>query len=69
MKRLAVSLLFTLVAASFVPDAAIAFGKLKSRAGKHLGCSAMAYHAVSSSESARKTASQISDWKEKGHRL
>jgi hypothetical protein len=38
--RLAVSLLFTLVAASFLPNATLAVAKLRSRTDKILGCTA-----------------------------
>jgi hypothetical protein len=38
--RLMVSLLFTLVAASFLPNATIAVEKLRSRTDKILGCTA-----------------------------
>jgi len=39
--RLAVSILFTLIAATCIPNAMIAVGKLKSRTGEILGCSAV----------------------------
>jgi len=39
--RLAVSMLFTLVAASFLPNATLAVAKLRSRTDKILGCRAV----------------------------
>jgi hypothetical protein len=39
--RVAVSVLFTLVAASFVPNAAVAVAKLRLRAGKVFDCLAV----------------------------
>jgi hypothetical protein len=39
--RLAVSILFTLLAATCIPNAVIAVGKLRSRTGKILSCAAV----------------------------
>jgi len=50
--RLAVSVLFTLVAATFTPDATVAFGKLRSRAERLRGCGVIrGHHALTSRDS------------------